>query len=232
MTPRCCLVMALAAASAPIALAQEHVQFNWSWSEVIANTTAPVASPNGILEPGEAARLRLGVTISPGIGTPSSHLGMNGTIAGLSNVFFDLIGNGAADGSWSHIQRHGGWSGLNGTPAANGRNLMANGVFQFPPPGTVANSTNPVPELWSAVWTPATYHGPWVYTGFTAQRAEAAGPGSTGAQLLLNVGGIGPSLYASKPIDVTFGSIIIAVPSPGAGAMLLGVGLLAARRRR
>jgi hypothetical protein len=231
MNARYCLSLVAAAASAQAVLAQEGVTFSWSWTEVVAGTTSPVLSPNFVLEPGEAARIRLTASFSPAVGSPASHLGFSGTVAGLSNIFFDLIGHGAAEGTWSNHRRAPLWSGLNGIPSLDGRNLMANGVFQFPPPGMTPNTANPVIDLWSAVWTPAIYHGPWVYTAFHAQRAEAAGPGSTGGQLLINIGG--PNYeYISKPVPVSFGGVVIVIPAPASFAVLLGMGAVMARRRR
>ena len=40
---------------------QEVVTVSYSWSEVVAGTLTPVSSPNGVLEPGEGARIGLNI---------------------------------------------------------------------------------------------------------------------------------------------------------------------------
>src|ERR1043165_10216769 len=58
MIKRATLILAIAAGSVQ---AQDTFQVTYSWTEVESGTNIPVASPNGILEPGEGARIQLTV---------------------------------------------------------------------------------------------------------------------------------------------------------------------------
>src|SRR4051812_24370991 len=94
MKARAILGLSIAAGLATTASAQENIAYTWNFVEVAVGTNNPVTNPNGIIEPGECARLQLNVNVTPGIGsnatyTPPPAPG-TGTIAGLGSVFFDL----------------------------------------------------------------------------------------------------------------------------------------------
>src|SRR5262245_56179079 len=80
-----------------------------------------------------------------------------GEIAGFGSLFLDLLGTNLNGGTWSGLARGAGWA-LGGlpTPAANGDlwNIQAG---QFVPPGSTANSSNPVNSIWRGVWSPSNY---------------------------------------------------------------------------
>ena len=127
MATRASLAVLAVTGLAAAANAQEIV-YSWTWHEVVAGTSTPVAIPDNDVGPGEGARLVLTATITPGIGSPATYSPPpppgSGTIAGLGSIFFDLIGTGANGGTWSFNLRNPGgvnWGlGSFGTPEANG----------------------------------------------------------------------------------------------------------------
>ncbi|MFN0132059.1 MAG: hypothetical protein ACKVW3_05950 [Phycisphaerales bacterium] len=231
------LVSILAACgAASIAFAQgELVTSNLRFAEVVAGTSTPVASPNGLIEPGEGVRLILDVSFSPPVGSSTTYPtppppGV-GTIAGLSEVLFDLLGEPAAQGTWSSIFRPLEWRiGGPGVPQAGGTELRAAAVGQAIFAGQTANATNPIPAIWQGTWTPASY----TTRNVTWRSAGALAGGNNTTSLYIQYDIVqGQPQYISKYVPGQFGSVVVPiVPAPGFGAIVLGGGCLALRRRR
>jgi len=231
-------LLAAAAMAAPVG-AQDTVSYTLDWIEVAAHSSAPVSAPNGRIDPGEGARVRITALITPGIGSPITYQPPpppgNGRVAGLLSIYFDLLGTNANGGDWSVNSRNAGgynWAfGTFGDPQPNG-NLNSGQAGQFFYPGFTANPTNPVSGIWSMTWTPSDYT-PRV-ASFQSQ-AAAASMGQHSA-ILIAYGEDprgGDPLYVARYIDGIFGNSgpIPIVPAPGEG-VVLGMGLLALTGRR
>jgi len=239
MTTRAVLALVALAGLSAAATGQESITYSWTWTEVLAGSSTPVAVSNGLIEPGEGARLALTATITPGIGSvvtyvPPPQPGF-GTLAGLGSLFFDLLGSNANGGQWSVIRRNPGGINWGLGPAGTGQpsgDLVSAGVGQFVLPGAIVNGTNPVVNIWAATWTP---------DGFAArtvsfQSAAAAASGGNHSAILIQYGDDPNSqkpLVVGRVVDGIFGNSgpIPVVPAPG-GAMILGLGALVASRRR
>ncbi|MFN0131597.1 MAG: hypothetical protein ACKVW3_03545 [Phycisphaerales bacterium] len=152
--------------------AQIRIDHRISWSEVLAGSNQPVPTPNGLIEPGEAVRIAIKATVTPGIGatvpyTQPSPPGV-GTIAGIGSILVDILGTNVNGGTWSNITRNaeegpsgipggGNWTlGGPGWPEPNGDVSFVQ-AGQFVTPGQTCNSTNPIENMWRATWTPSTY---------------------------------------------------------------------------
>jgi len=231
--------MIVAAAAMGLAVpveAQEFVIYQFSFVEVLAGTSTPVPSPNGVVEPGEGARILFSAGFVPGVGSPVTYQAPPapgfGTVAGLGSVFFDLFGSGMAQGSWSHLRVSSGWNGMPiGIPLPDGSGVAQISVGQFVLPGGTPNPSNPVVDMWYGVWTPASYT-PRVVT-FQSQ-ASPASQGSHSSILIEY--GRGPEnepLIVGRFIEGQFGSVQvpIGIPAPG-GLALLGLAPLGCRRKR
>lgn len=213
----------------------ELVSSSLRFAEVLAGTATPVASPNGLIEPGEGVRLILDVGFSPAVGTTTTYTpppppGV-GTIAGLTEVLFDLLGGTTSQGTWSNLVRAPGWSlGGLGTSGAGGSQLTAAAVGQFILPGGTANPANPIPSIWQGTWTPASY----ATRNVTWQSAGAAAGGGQTTSLYIQYDVVqGLPQYTSKYVPGQFGSVVVPiVPAPGVGAISLGAAAWLARRRR
>jgi hypothetical protein len=226
--------LALSAATS-VSPAQEAITLHWSFSEVVAGTTAPVSNPNGVIEPGESARISMTVSFAPPVGTimtytPPPGPGF-GPVAGLANAFGDLRTTVEGRGTWYSLQRDPAWAiGGIGSVYGDGRGIAAWQLGQFPLPGATANPANPVTDVWRVHWTPDDYSARTVT--FTGQKAVSS-PG-TGGAVYINYGE-DPSApqYLSKPLHVNFGSLQIqVVPSPSALGVLALAAAAAGRRRR
>jgi hypothetical protein len=151
--------LALAAAAAA---QQVHINHTLTFLEVTAGTNTPVANPDGVLQPGEAARLQISVSFTPLVGgtvayTPPPPPGI-GVVAGLGDIASYLQGLNGAQGSWSSLALAPGWAlGSLGTPTPNGAGLDFINAGQFQMLGQTANPQNPIPEIWRGVWQPANY---------------------------------------------------------------------------
>jgi len=207
------------------------------WHEVQAGTNVPVTSPNGMLEPGEAVRLRLSASFTP-VGTPVAYqqpgLGV-GPVLGLLGAAFDITATDALGGVWgAFIVRHGLVGSSFNFPFPDG-GLRWCGFGQLePPPGALPDPMNPLPDVWEAVWTPDSYTP-------RLARFEVIRP--VGLEISV------PRLYALRGTDPTTGHPLFGlaqtapptfdaiqvsiVPAPGAGAVLgLGLALMQGRGRR
>jgi uncharacterized protein (TIGR03382 family) len=221
------------AGTAFAAQAQEMVTFSWAFTEVLANTTTPVANPNGLIEPGEGAELRLSVSFTPAVGgaityTPPPGTG-NGTVGGLASIFFDLSASAGHNGTFHNITRLGAW-GIGGVGSIEANGVTAAQAGQFPLPGQTANPANPINNIWRVRWTPNSYENRVVT--FTAGKAAASS--GTGAGLYIEYGGDPEDpAYVSKQVAGNFGSAqITVIPSPSSLALLGLGGLVVGRRRR
>lgn len=226
-----------AAAFLPAAAASaQQGRFTFTFVEVTAATNTPVPSPDGILEPGEAARIELMTTILPGIGAPATYMPPpapgNGTIAGLGSVFFSLRGSNNIGGTWSFLNRDLAWrlgsAGL-GNPDGS---LDAAQAGQFVLPGMVANSTNPIPAIWSGVWTPASY----LLRDIEFHSIRPPASEGAVASLILQYGvdpETGTPLYVAPEVQAFHGQVNIPiVPAPAATFLTLLLPCIARRRRR
>src|SRR5207245_1622513 len=93
----------LGLAPAGAALAQPaHADLTLSWFEVIAGSTTAVSSPNGILEPGEAARLRVSIAFTP-VGTLVGSSTGPAPVAGFYRTGFDLDLVSGQGGIWNRF---------------------------------------------------------------------------------------------------------------------------------
>ncbi len=172
MSPRTTLTLAISAGLAIPAAGQEVMSISYSWLEVVANTTVPVASPNSVVEPGEGARIRLGVTAlingANAVGqtivyTNPAPSGV-GTVRGLGTARYDLVGDAnasSASGVWTSLQgptsppfTHGMTA---GTVQPGGSSVHGLGGAQFIGPGGTANTANSNQQVFRGVWNPASF---------------------------------------------------------------------------
>ncbi|MBL9030369.1 MAG: hypothetical protein JNM80_01505 [Phycisphaerae bacterium] len=210
---------------------------SWRFAEVLAGTGTPVASPNGLIDPGEGVRLILDVSFSPPVGStviynPPPPPGV-GTVAGLAEVFFDLLGGPTAQGTWSNIVRAPGWAiGSSGGSQAGGAEIRGAAVGQFILPGATANAANPITAAWQGTWTPTSYATRTV----TWQSRPAVGSGGNATSLLIQFGVLptGEPQYVGTFVAGQFGSVAVPiVPAPGVGVVALaGAAALVRRRSR
>lgn len=215
------------------------VTYALSWQECNPDGT-PVPTPNGLLQPGESVLFRMSVSFtnqnglanfSPPIGTFSS-----GTIRGFGAGFLDLIGTGpATDGSWNlsaanglgvhpswDLVGPGGW----GTPSSNGSQLQAIQFGQFPASPASILGTNPIADIFRAVWTPSSYIA--VERRFELHGAAlTSGTGHTSVMLQLS-----PAALTHMNAPGVFGSVVIPIPAPASLPLLALAALLRQRSRR
>jgi hypothetical protein len=207
------------------------VTFSLAWSDI--NGT-----PNHILERGESVLFQLSVSFTnqntvasftPPVGSLSS-----GTIRAFGAGFLDLRGVASAAGSWDLDPAHGyGVDGVwdlvgpagYGTPQNSGATLIDIQFGQFSP-NPFFNTTNPIPNIWSGLWTPENY----------APRAVSftLGPGTHSggfASSVLLRAGTTTAVAAFCPA-ILGSALIPIVPAPGSTAILAAAATLAARRSR
>jgi hypothetical protein len=256
MKTRATLAIALVAGLPAAASAQELFQVIYTWSDVLAGTTTP-GNGNGQVDPGEGARIRIGVEAringTSAVGQTTSYLapapGGIGTVRGLGSVVYDLIGDAnapSANGTW------GGGTGTftgplstgpfnsgrtPGTAQPGGSSVHGMGGAQFLLPGQSANGANTNVQVFNGVWTPASYAQRSVnFLG----RASILVPTGEGNSILFAYGlGTDPGtgeefdLLAGKYFNTNFGNgiSIPVVPAPSSIA-LLGLGALVAGSRR
>jgi hypothetical protein len=253
------LALVLVAGLPAAAPAQEAFVVNYSWIEVFVGTINPVPFQSGDLDPGEAARIRVGVEAringSTAIGQTTSYSspapGGIGTVRGLGSVVYDLIGDGnapTASGTWGGFV--GGFSGpisnapfnsglTPGTAQPGGSSVHGMGGAQFILPGQSANNSNSNVQVFRGVWTPSSYADRVVT--FIARGSVLVPTGEHNSLLLAYGVGTDPNtgenfdLLAGKYIPTIFGngvSIPFIIPAPS-GLSLLGFGaILAGMRRR
>jgi hypothetical protein len=215
---------------------QATISYQLTFSEVLAGTTTP-GNGNGVIEPGEAAHLRLTAHMTPAVGTtvpidPTMFPGWTaGTLRGIMSIFLDLHGSNDAQGDWSHLRIDPVWDLLagagNGTPFAGGTQLRNIQAGQFPYSVGIIMTTNPLVDVWQGVWTPQAYDPRMVV--FETVNGNA-NPTPFAGSALVRTGGV---TFLPGTVSNGFTSIQIPIiPAPStATAVLLGC-LLVVRRRR
>ncbi|MFN0133390.1 MAG: hypothetical protein ACKVW3_12795 [Phycisphaerales bacterium] len=237
MSARAMFACGVVATLAGRVFAQESITYTLTWSEVLAGSNVPVAMANGMIEPGEGVRIAIRATITPGIGatatyTPPPPPGV-GTIAGLGSIFVDLFGTNVNGGAWSNVTRNaaegpggvpggGNWAlGSPGVPEPNG-DMFVIQAGQFVLPGSTANSSNSVANVWRGTWTPSSYS-----PRMASFQSVAAGRGHNHSVILIQYGidANGNPQYVAKFVGGTFGNTgpIPIVPGPGVVVLLAAV---------
>ncbi len=213
------------------------VSFDLTWTEA-DSTGHPVASPNGVLDPGESALFQIGVSFTNqytiGTWTPAMPPPGSGTIMGFATGFVDLNGTGNALGTWnvSHAAGFGtaaawdlvgpnGW----GTSANGGATLLGVQMGQFPTSPDQIVTTNPIPEIWKGLWTPLSYDARDVSFSL-ATSIWASGP----AGWVLFRATASTSAAAGTVQSITGSTGIQTFPAP-AGLLVLGAAGWGRRRR-
>jgi hypothetical protein len=144
MTPRThASLAALLCGCSAVAAQSGGVTHHFSWLEVEAETTTPVAGPSGLLEPQESALIQLTVSFEPAVATsfPLPHA-PNATVAGLGYSIFMLegrIGGALAAGAFSHLFSPPEWRTNLGAPTAGIAEIRGVYIAQYPQPGQYAN---------------------------------------------------------------------------------------------
>ncbi len=247
-------VMAVGAglAAAPVSRGQELVQVSYSWSEVVAGTLTPVASPNSVLEPGEGARIGINLfaTINGtnAVGqttayTPPPPPGV-GTVRGVATMFFTLNSSGgAATGTWAErdISQVFNVGRFTGNILNQGAVVDSFGGDQYVPTGGTINGTNPINDAWRGVWSPSSYQPRTVNWKATAGTSANAWLFASGVILQYGSAFVDPSdpsteyaLYLTKYLQRDYGTgvNIPIAPSPSGGVAFLSAAVWTARRRR
>jgi hypothetical protein len=194
---------------------------------------------NAVLEVGESAVLRLTVTMTPGVNTvipfSGGQGGPTGTLRGVGGRMIDLTGAGGTQGTFNLDEFMGYgtdpiWSSTvsphSGTP--NGTGIINIEFGQVAPGSSTVMTTNPVINIWSTAWTPASYAARTVTFG-TAAGSASGGIAST---VIIKWGPLnGNILWASCLSD--FGTLNIPIVPAPAGIAVLGLGgVIAFARRR
>jgi hypothetical protein len=192
---------------------------------------------NGTLEPGESAVLHLTVTMAPPVNTvipfSGGQGGPTGTLRGIASGFIDLTGAGGTQGTFGLDPNLGygvdpTWDligpGGYGTPNGTGLINIQFGQFQHFP-----NTTNPIVNVWQALWTPSSYTSRTVTFG-TAD-GTAAGTGYASA-VIIKWGPLNGNLQNATCLS-DFGTLNIPIVPAPPGLGLLGLwGVLAGTRPR
>jgi len=261
MKTRATLALAVVAGLPAVASAQETFQVFYTFEEVNAGTVTPVAVPNGVIDPGEAARIRMGITAlvngSNAVGQNTTYTdpapGGTGTIKGIGSFVYDLVGDNnaaTANGTWGGFI--GGFVGPTGNgapfsagtvspgiPQPGGNTILGLGGSQFiaSGAGVTANGTNNNVQIFRGVWAPASYANRTV--NFAARASTLVPAGEQNSVLVAYALGTDQNtgdefdIYVGKYIGSTFGNgvNIPVAPAPSSLA-LLGLGALVAGGRR
>jgi len=217
------------------ASAQEAFTFSWVVQDVAGSGPA---NGNGIIEPGEDAMVYLHASFRPGVGGTAiwdTHggTGQTGTVAGLGQVYFSLIGTRNLDsGSW-------GWQDLSPVPGfalspggiiEPGTYNLINMIFgQYIPIGATPNPRN---DDWffRARWHPDDYTPRDVTFRFQNEFSEGWPTVILDAGFRDPFGNIeyrGDRWTFNEPA----GGFVV-VPGPASWAVVLVAGGLISRRRR
>lgn len=212
-----------------------EIHHHWNLVEVYAGTNTPVAKPNGLLEPGEALRMELTVSITPEVGSvvnwsPSPPEPGHGTVAGLAAMHFDLLSIGDTWGTWSHMSRAPGWGGSNGTPESNGWVRVIH-AFQLASSSAPANPANPIEKIWQGVWVPHSYQ-PRVVEWYRDFMGFPPAHGGLYVQYGIDPVNGGPLYTTFRSWTPAYTVQVTIIPAPGAGAVIVGGLAVLGRRRR
>lgn len=224
------------ATGAPVGL-----NYALTWQEADPTSGLPIADPNGLLEPGEAALIRLTIGLTHPVLTPVTWdpaiVGGTGSgiIRGILEFSLNLVGTGGARGNWDHLHVDPIMDLFTGSgTSSSGGAVLANiGGGQLPTSQSV-NPTNPWLNVWTGVWSPESFLSRTVTFQstlptdltiplFTAWPTGAVVRDAVQTSTVL-VGAL-DSHYNSLQIPI--------VPAPGAaGALLIAGGLCTRGRRR
>lgn len=199
-----------------------------AWSEVVTGTNTPVNNPNGVLEPGESARLSMSLSFNPGVGAPVLYQGGTALVSGFRRVGFNVVTPNFAEGTWSLL---GGATGFAPSATVTPSNTIGFASIQqpFPTPGGSPISANPLPDLWHILWTPSF---------FEAREAtfRLNGVSDDGTVLFVSTGVDpqgNPTFGLTGQGPATFGSTVSVpiAPTPGGLAFIGGTVLLGLQGR-
>lgn len=170
MKARAAFVLATLAGFPAAAWSQTYMRVEYSWTEVNAGTTVPVASPNSILNPGEGARIALRLTavingvsaVGQTMNYPAPPPPGVGTVRGVGAMVYNLRGDGGAataSGTWGprSISSSLSTGAHTGIVMLSGAMIDSLGGGQFVAPGGTAIATNPINNAFRGVWTPSSY---------------------------------------------------------------------------
>jgi hypothetical protein len=256
MKTRATLALAVVAGLPLAATAQESFLVTYTWNEVLAGTITAPGVPNSVVDPGEGARIRLGVTalingtnaVGQTINYTNPAPGGTGTVKGIGSVVYDLIGTNNADGTW--MPAGPGFLGpaapftngqTPGTPQPGGSRINGMGGSQFISPGGTANGANANQQLFRGVWTPGSYANRIV--NFMAAGSILVPTGQHNSVLLSYGQGTGIDPTTGEPFNfdnlvgkyfgTNFGQGINIPIAPAPSSLaLLGLGALVAGARR
>jgi hypothetical protein len=232
----CIASVSLCAFALP-ALAQPvvgEIIHHWNLVEVHAGTNTPVATQNGLLEPGEAMRFELTVSFTPAVGTnvnwqPWPPAPGSGTVAGLYTLNFDFLADGNPPGTWSNFAIAPGWAG--GTSTGLPQGAISPFIGQVITSGTIANPANPIERIWQGIWTPQSYEprtlqwrrqSPVAQIPFGGLIFQYGTDPTTGAPLYTSFGAWTPAYLL--PVTI--------IPAPATGIVLAAGSFIMFRRRR
>jgi len=213
-----------------------QVDFTLAWAEVYAGSNLPVGNPNGMLDPGEAARISISAAFTP-VGAPVVYQfpspGGVAPVAGLSASTFNLVATNALGGDWSNFTlRHGFGGGLPlfTDPVTGSLGFSVFGQA-YPPLGSWPVATNPLIDVWEAVWTPPSYTQR--QARFAMERPVSWPP--THPRLFVYIGndpGGNPMFGIADAIGGYDSVEIPIVPAPSAAMLLTVLAAGAAYKRR
>ena len=204
------------------ALAQlPHTTRTLDWLEVVAGSSTLVPNPNGVLDPGEGALIRLWLSFTPSVGSPVTYSfpppGGVAPVAGFSLALFNVNATGANGGSWTNLTTSPGFTGTLGTLLSEGSLLFARVGQPEPTGGQFPLPTNPLPRVWQAVWTPPDYDPRAV-----SFELGATGIGATNLFAHIGQGPGGNPLFGQAPSTSTVSQVHIpVVPGPGCAILVL-----------
>jgi hypothetical protein len=155
MKPLLCIAAPLALASAATAQTG-HITHTLRWIEVDPATNTPVPNPNGILEPGEAARITLDISFTPQVGSPHAYGSPPtniGVLRGIRGDIFDLIGSGGTHGTWIDRAPHPIFN-VHENGIQINQSLAFITIGQTGTGAWLPDPMNPIAAAWQGVWIP------------------------------------------------------------------------------